>query len=172
MSKSFVRNAVAVAALVASSASQASLLGETVNVDFYFPDQSTLYCNSGTAVVGAGIEYAAGCSGFGPVSIDISDTQLIVNTGGVGWATGAFNGFLLDVLGGWDFTSAIYDSGSMNVTSLQLDNGNLWVNFAGQLGGQAVIDIAGTNNNIPEPATAALLGMALLGLAGARRRRS
>src|SRR5262245_53213633 len=73
----------------------AGLLGATVNVDFYYPDQNTLYCSNGSAVVGAGVEYPGSCPGFDPVVIDISDGQITVDTGGNSWAGGTINGFLL-----------------------------------------------------------------------------
>ena len=79
---------------------QAGLLGSTVNVDFFYPDTSTLFCSNGNAVVGGGVEYASSCSGFGPVAIDISDAGMTVGTGGVPWSTGSFNGFHLTVVSG------------------------------------------------------------------------
>ncbi|MET0106691.1 MAG: PEP-CTERM sorting domain-containing protein [Sedimenticola sp.] len=95
---------------------------------------------------------------------DITDTQIIVSipTTSV-WSTSAFNGFLLTILSGLDFISASFTSG---VTSVQIDDGNLWVNMSGQGGGRAVINYSVTGGSIPEPATLALMG---LGLAGAAR---
>ena len=139
---------------------------------FCYPDQSTLFCDNAHAVVGAGVESPAGCGGFSPVVTDITDTQLIVDTGGIGWATGAFNGFLLSTLSSIDITSAVYNSGTMNVTDLQIQNGDLWVNFAGQTGGSAVIDFGTNGSSVPVPATLALLGLGLAGIGYQRRKQT
>jgi hypothetical protein len=148
---------------------QAGLIGSDVDVTFYFPDMATVFCSNGTATVGAGVEYPSSCSGFDPVSIDIGDNQIQVDTGGIGWSTGAFNGFLLSILSGPAITSATYGGGTMGVTDLEVDGGNLWVNFAGQSGGIALIDFE--TEQVPEPGT---LGFLAVGLAGAalRRRRT
>ena len=55
-----------------SISSYAALMGATVDVDFYFPDQSTFYCDNGNEIVGTGIEYPSSCGGFDEVSIDIA----------------------------------------------------------------------------------------------------
>jgi hypothetical protein len=154
------------AVLLAPTMASADLIGATVNQQFYFPDDNSLFCDNGNAVVGGGVEYASGCSGFGPVVTDVFDTYLTVDTGGAGWSTGSFNGFLLSILDGPIFVSATYGGGTMGVTSLAIDNGNLWVNFAGQTGGVAIIDFA-----VPEPGTLALFGIGLLGMGVARRRK-
>lgn len=154
------------AGLMSALAAQAGMLGSTVSVDFFYPDTSVLYCGNGSAVVGAGVEYPSSCSGFGPVKIDISDTQISVDTGGIGWADASFNGFHLTVLSGPAISSASYAGGTMGVTGLTLDSGSLWVNFAGQSGGEALINVSA----VPEPETFALMCFGLAGVGAAMRR--
>lgn len=146
----------------------AGLMGSTVNLDFYYPNQASLYCTSGNAVVGGGVEYASGCSGFGPVSLDIANNLLTVNTGGIGWSGGAFNGILLSILSGPSILSASYGGGSMATTGLSVVNGDLWVNFAGQSGGVAYINVS----TVSEPAALSLLALGLAGLGYIRKRKT
>lgn len=161
-----MKKLVAVAGLMSAFAAQAGMLGSTVSVDFFFPDTSTLFCSNGSAVVGGGVEYPGSCSGFDPVVIDISDAGMTVDTGGPSWSDGAFNGFRLTVLSGPAISAASYLGGSMGVTSLTLDAGSLWVNFAGQSGGVAEFSLSA----VPEPETYAMLLLGLAGVAAAVRR--
>lgn len=70
------------------------------------------------------------------------------------------------ILNGPEIVSASYGGGTMAVSSLAVESGNLWVNFEGPFnGGLARIDFA---TSVPEPATIGLLGIGLLGLRLAR----
>lgn len=161
-----MKKLIVLAGLMSAFAAHAGLSGSTVNVDFFFPDTSTLYCSNGSAVVGGGVEYASGCSGFSAVSIDISDAGMTVTHSLSSWSPASFNGFHLTVLSGPAITAASYLGGSMNVTSLTVDPSGLWVNFAGQGTGDANFSITA----VPEPETYALMSLGLLGVAAAVRR--
>lgn len=147
---------------------QASVIGESASVDFYFPNTSSLYCSSGARVITDGIEYPKGCPGFSGVSIDIGEGTLLVGHTHSLWTTESFNGFKLEITN-FVFGSANYLGGSMGVTGLSIVDGNLWVNFAGQ--GSGIAEFSFDTAAVPVPATLALFGLGLAGLGFARRRK-
>ena len=159
---------------VAPTIANATLIGSTVNVDWFFPNLATLLCSNGSAVVGAGVEYPAGCTGFSAISIDITDLQVIVtNNSTFAFSAGAFNGFVMTILSGPSILSASFNSGALGFTSLAFDATSVSFNFAsvagGTVGRMAIFDIG--TSSVPEPGTLALLGLGLFGMGLARRKK-
>jgi hypothetical protein len=153
--------------LLTPTVAQAGMLGATVDLTWYYPNSATVYCGSGSAIVGGGVEYPSGCSGFAAVSVDIADSQLtVVNSSGT-WDASSFNGFRLSVLSGPEFASASYGGGTMDVFWMHVADGDLWLNFAGESAGTAYINFTTQDaSNVPDPGSSLL--MLCIGLVGLR----
>ncbi|RCU52901.1 MULTISPECIES: PEP-CTERM sorting domain-containing protein [Corallincola] len=150
----------------------AGLMGATVGADFYYPNDTSLYCSNGTKTVDATVEYPTSCSGFSVVSIDVSDTQVIVGHSGNSFASGSFNGFVLSVLSDLSITSLMYDAAAstLGVTSYGFDASSAYFNFAGQLNGTAIFDInSSTNAAVPAPASIALIALVIAAMGWHRK---
>lgn len=180
MNKSLL--ATALLGLVVGSASAAPLLGSTVNYQYYFPNLATAHsdADNGNKVVGAGVEVSNIADGLGTMNITAS--QLIIDfTSQASFGNVAFNGWVLsDVFASIaDFTSVTIDA----MTNMAgFGAGNLWftgdtisVNWANLPFDEntlVVLNLGFANGGvIPEPASLALVGLALLGVAASRRAR-
>jgi|SRR5271157_313357 len=162
--------------MFACSIASAGILGDTVKIDYLYPDSSTSYGLSTTGVVtGAGL----GLDLFGLQQVTAySDHVDIVAITSSFWIATAFNGVsVTDLTNPGIFTSALADAAS---TDPGFDNSRVWVtggvlfiNMEGistVTGGLARTDFT-TGTPTPEPGSLLLLGSGFLGVLGTMRRK-
>jgi len=170
---------LAVAAIPATA--EAGLIGKQLDAAYYTPDTSTPYTNASFSptsfTVGSGQETIGDVEGVTQLLVDFSDNALTITLqttlASPTWNTAPFNGIIFTSPGPLGIVSATVDpittmTGFDN-SRVSFDADQIFVNWNGLSYGSGTvvkIDFA----SVPEPATMAVLGAGLLGVAVARRR--
>jgi len=157
-------------AMLASPASAQIALGDTLQLQYLFPDTSTVYDTQTTVFTGAGTTLPVIYTGTATFD---SNLVSIVQNSGWSYTGAAFNGVRitdlsnLSAFNGWN----LLPSTTMTGFSFSSSGGSLFVNWQGvQTFTGAKVDIGGA---VPEPASWAMMlgGFGLVGGAMRSRRR-
>ena len=160
-----------------AGAAHASMLGDSVDVEYVWPNLGSVYQDLGTITVAASLQTLT----FQPYfDVSVSATQVIVSDSNYsGGYSSSFNGEYVIDGSVAAFPSYVIDSSSVltgGTPMIEIAGNTLEINFAGLAftpGEQLVLDIGAP---APEPATFSLFGLPfasvlLVKLRGARRGR-
>jgi hypothetical protein len=174
----------AIAALFAcalpSAVDAASLVGNTINAEYRYPDFATTYCSGpgcftpNPFLVGPGVE-SISLFGF-TVDFDASSLTIVLPSATSGFSTqyinAAFNGPVFSVALGNPFGSIVSVSG-LDLARVLLQGGELYLNFQGiTFANDHVITVTLDNvAAVPVPAALPLFATGLAGLGWLARRK-
>jgi hypothetical protein len=179
------RHAVTLALSMFPVAAHAGLIGQAAGASYHYPDTVTVYAGASFSpaifIIGAGQETVGNVEGVTDLLVDFSDNALTVTLNTVlsnpTWGASTFNGIIFTFSLPTGITGATVDASTtlagFDGSRLSFTGDQILLNWQGlsyQSGQRVDIQFAFAPTPAPEPPTLALLGIALLGVAVARRR--
>lgn len=174
--------ATLLAATVLASPASASLIGVQFSAAYYVPTTSSLYPQASfsppTFTVGAGVETVGNVENVTSIPIDVADLSLSVlfqtTLSSPTWNAADFNGVILtgtSPLGLSGVSVASTTMAGFDNSRVQVTENQILLNWQGlSYTDGTTINVIFSATTVPEPASLALLGLGLAGLASVRRR--
>jgi PEP-CTERM motif len=169
--------AVLVLSVLGSTAARADIIGDTVVIQYLFPDSSTQFGLSATGVV-TSTGVTLNLFGNQTVTVFGGDVQMVGISNSF-FQTAAFNGVSIqDLTNPSAFTTFSIDPASnipgFGLSDVSIQGGLLFINYEGlttPIGSLAQVDFSGGNSTVPEPSTITLLLLGSGALSTLLRRR-